>query len=146
MIINQFRTYYPDYTESELFIDGGYRFCWVLEDIGRPPGVKLPGETCIPEGHYKAIISRSATFNKMMILLYNQTDMSVERYGVRFTGIRAHGGTNTEHTAGCPLLNYNNYGNGKMSRRASDDVCGMIKVAIDSGESVDWIITEKAVV
>jgi len=58
MIVNQLRTYSEDCTESDLYING-LQYCYVLEDIGRPHGVKVPRETCIPEGHYKAVITRS---------------------------------------------------------------------------------------
>lgn len=141
MIVNQFRTYSQDCTESELFIDGNERYCYVLEDVGRPHGVKISRETCIPEGHYKAVITRSTRFKKDMILLYNQEDMSVERFGVRFTGIRVHGGNNIEHTAGCPLVGFKR-AQGKVYNSASDELRERVQIAIDAGESIDWIITE----
>jgi len=142
MIVNQLRDYKQDCTESELFIDGGERYCYVLEDVGRPHGVKVSRETCIPEGHYKAVITRSTRFKKDMILLYNQEDMSVERFGVRFTGIRVHGGNNTEHTAGCPLVGFKR-SEGKVYNSASDELRERVQTAIDAGETIDWIITEE---
>jgi len=141
MIINQFRDYKPTCTESELFIDGDKRYCHVLEDVGRPHGVKINAETCIPEGHYKAVITRSTRFQKDMILLYNQDDMAVERFGVRFTGIRVHGGNNIEHTAGCLLVGFRR-ADGKVYNSASDELLKRVLQAIDAGETIDWIITE----
>lgn len=143
MIINQLRDYRVFFTESTLHINGGERFCWVLEDIGRPHGVKVPKETCIPEGHYKCIISVSTRWQKPMLLLYNTVERSVERFGVTFTGIRPHGGNRTSDTSGCPLLGYNSDHEGLVFNRASDDLLIEIKKAIDNGETIDWIISEK---
>jgi hypothetical protein len=141
MIVNQLRTYEQDCTESDLYING-IQYCYVLEDVGRPHGVKINRETCIPEGHYKAVITRSTRFKKDMILLYNKEDMSVERFGVRFTGIRVHGGITIEHTAGCPLVGFKR-AQGKVYNSASDELLKRVQTAIDAGESIDWIITEK---
>ena len=141
MIIVCIRKYYKDFTQSDLYINGE-RFCYVLEDEGRPSGVKIPDDTCIPEGCYQVAISVSHRFKKPMMVLYNRDDHSIERLGVRFTGIRPHGGNNIEHTAGCPLLAYNSDHNGKVWNRASDDLQDIITAAIDKGEEVKWIITE----
>jgi len=141
MNIVQYRTYKKDCTESRLEANN-VEFCQVLEDVGRPHGVKIDGETCIPEGHYKAVITRSTRFKKDMILLYNQDDMSVERFGVRFTGIRVHGGTNTAHTAGCPLVGHNLV-DGILSSSASTELHNLVQSALDNGEIVNWIITEE---
>jgi len=141
MIVNQLRTYEQDCTESELYING-IQYCYVLEDVGRPHGVKIDEETCIPEGHYKAVITRSTRFKKDMILLYNTEEKTVERFGVRFTGIRVHGGNTIEHTAGCPLVGFKR-AQGKVYNSASDELLKRVQTAIDAGESIDWIITEK---
>jgi hypothetical protein len=136
MIINQLRTYKENSTDFELFINGE-DFCIGLEDVGRPHGVKVQNETCIPEGHYKASITFSHRFQKDMILLYNTGNNTVERFGVIFTGIRVHGGSTIEHTAGCPLVRYTN------GRSASHDLHNKVLDAINDGETIDWIITEK---
>ena len=39
-------------TIGDLFIDDTY-FCHTLEDMVREPGVKVPGETAIPEGRHR---------------------------------------------------------------------------------------------
>jgi len=140
VIVNQLRTYSEDCTESDLYING-LQYCYVLEDVGRPHGVKIDAETCIPEGHYKAVITRSTRFKKDMILLYNTEEKTVERFGVRFTGIRVHGGNNIQHTAGCPLVGFKR-AQGKVYNSASDELRERVQIAIDAGESIDWIITE----
>ena len=141
-IINHFREYKQEHTDGELYIPTqSARFCHVLEDIGRPHGVKIDAETCIPEGIYSVIINKSHRFNKDMILLFNQEDKSIYRFGVSFTGVRAHGGNNIHNSEGCPLIAYNSDLNGKIWGRASDDLLLIIQDWIDSGETVKWVIS-----
>ena len=141
MIINQIREYHSTFTESELFVNGDQeRFCYVLEDIGRPLGVKRGGYTCIPEGVYQVTVTHSARWNKKMLLLYNTKDLAVERYGVRFTGVRPHGGNDITDTHGCPLLAYNSDHKGKVWARASDDLFDIVKKELDQNNPVKWVI------
>jgi hypothetical protein len=140
--IIQIRKYFPEYTESQLFLpDWEGKPIWVLEDKKQPYGVKVDGMTCIPEGIYNVTVSESTRFKKMMMLLSNQSDGSIKKDGVTFRGVRPHGGNSTDNTEGCPLLNYVNHGNGKMSGRASDDVFRVVNTWIMQGHSVKWIIT-----
>lgn len=102
LIVTQIRKYKKDRTISRIYLNGGY-FCYALEDAGRPVGVKINGETCIPEGTYDITINYSNRFQRKMILLHNKKDHSVDRHGVRFTGIRVHGGNDICNTSGCVL-------------------------------------------
>ena len=143
-IINQIREYKESHTDSELYAcDDSERFCYVLEDVGRPNGTKIKSETCIPEGVYNVAISRSSRFKKDMILLYNQEDKTVSRFGVSFSGVRAHGGNDIDDTEGCPLTAYHSDFNGKVWGRASDDLLLKIKNWIDDGQEVLWVISSK---
>jgi len=145
LILNQLRTYHQDFTESELFINGNNdRFCYVLEDVGRGPGVKIKKETCIPEGHYIVTISVSTRWNKPMLLLYNTRERTVERFGVKFTGVRIHGGNDVDDTEGCPLAAYNSDHKGKVWSRASDELLEIVRDAMDDGEKIELFINEKA--
>ena len=141
MIITQIRKYSPEYTLSQLYINGGERFCWVLEDKKQPLGIKVLGETCIPEGTYRVKITRSNRWNKDMLLLYNQDDLSVERDGVRFTGIRPHGGNDVDDTAGCPLCAYTTDNSGTIWGRASDDILDFIQRREFRDDLVYWVIS-----
>lgn len=141
LIITQLRTYRPDYTQSELYIAGGERFCHVLEDKKQPPGVKIPGETCIPEGAYRVSITLSTRWLKPMMLLSNTKDGAVERDGIRFTGIRPHGGNDIDDTEGCPLCAYKQDGMGRIWQRASDDIFDIVEAAIIGGQKVYWVIS-----
>ena len=142
-IINQIRTYKSDRTESELYMPAeGGRFCWMLEDVGRPANVKLDGETCIPEGVYNVTVSMSARFNKEMIMLSNQANgYEIRRDGISFKGIRVHGGNNVGHTHGCPLANHNNLHDGRMYGKASDDLLIAIKEGMARGIEYLWVIS-----
>jgi len=128
MIINHLRTYEKSCTVADVYVDGKY-FGDTLEDVGRPTGVKVYAETCIPEGVYKVTISYSNRFKQPMMLLYNQDDFSIENGGVRFTGIRVHGGTNVEHTAGCPLL------------LGYEALQAQVAVVLDADGDVFWVIS-----
>lgn len=76
---------------SKLYIDGKLE-CYILEDV--PRDVKIAGQTCIPAGTYKVIISYSPRFKQMMPLLLNVPN---------FVGVRIHPGNVAEHTEGCLL-------------------------------------------
>ena len=97
-------TYTSKSTIGRLFIDG-VEFCYTLEDIVRPEGIKVYGETAIPEGEYSITMSYSNRFKELMPLVYNKPDLSVRDHkGVSFRGIRIHSGNTSEHTHGCILL------------------------------------------
>jgi len=110
----------------------------VLEDKRQPHGIKVPGETCIPEGTYRVDITRSTRWNKNMLLLYNQSDLSVERDGVRFTGIRPHGGNDVDDTAGCPLCAYHTDHKGMVWGSASGYIQDLV---VKHDEAVYWVIS-----
>ncbi len=140
--INQIREYKKDHTDSDLFVQGkDERFCFVLEDVGRPMGVKIPANTCIPEGVYDVAITYSHRFKREMILLFNAEDQKVYRFGVEFTGVRAHGGNDVDDTEGCPLTAYNSDGNGTVYGRADRELQAIIKDWMDEGFQVKWVIS-----
>lgn len=82
---------------GKFFVDGKY-LGETLEDPDRrleDGGLKINGDTAIPRGKYKVIITFSNRFQKPMPLICDVPG---------FDGVRIHGG-NTEHdTHGCILL------------------------------------------
>lgn len=86
-----------NYTIGKLYIDG-QKFCDTLEDKVRPFSEKVYGETAIPSGAYKMIISRSERFKRKLPLLLNVP---------MFEGIRIHGGNTAVDTHGCILVGEN---------------------------------------
>ena len=92
----------PNYTEGELYVNGVY-FCKTLEDTNRDLNKngqfdnsekKVYGETCIPYGKYKIILSYSPKFKRELpeILVVPN-----------FQGIRVHRGNKISDTLGCVL-------------------------------------------
>ena len=95
MEIKIFReTYTADTTVGIVTVDGKF-FGYCLEDVVRPAGVKIKGQTAIPAGRYEVIASLSNRFKRVMPLL-----LDVEN----FAGIRIHGGNTHKDTDGCLLI------------------------------------------
>lgn len=92
----------PNYTEGELYVNGVY-FCKTLEDTNRDLNKngqfdnnekKVYGETCIPYGKYKVILSYSPKFKRELPEILEVPD---------FQGIRIHRGNKIADTLGCIL-------------------------------------------
>jgi len=81
-------------TVGELSIDGKFE-CYVLEDVVRPAGEKVPGKTAIPAGTYRVIVDKSTRFKKLMPHILDVPG---------FEGIRIHAGNVAVDTEGCPLV------------------------------------------
>lgn len=131
MIINSLRVYFDRRTTAEVYVNGEL-FGESLEDPGRPQGVKIPGETCIPEATYQVAITHSNKFGKPMMVLFNRPmDHSIMQDDIRFTGIRVHDGVSTKQTEGCILLR--NYGH----------LQAKVQAALDNNEQVFWVISRR---
>lgn len=128
-------------TISELFIDGKY-FSYILEDEVRADGQKVFGRTAIPAIEYDVAVTYSNRFKREMILLYNRPDFTVEHEGVKFAGIRCHGGNTAEDSHGCPIVAYNTDGV-KVWGSAEKDLLKIIKEALKNKETVKWNIEVK---
>jgi hypothetical protein len=89
-----------DFTIGTLSIDGDFQ-CWTLEDELRPPGVKVPAQTCIPPGRYRVNLTFSNRFQRMLPLLVDVPD---------FAGIRIHPGNTSADTEGCILVGLDRHG------------------------------------
>jgi len=141
VFFTQVRKYSKEYTQSDLFIpEINERFCYVLEDKQQPYGVKVNAETCIPEAIYNVTITFSNRFKKDMIQLYNTQDLAVEKNGIRFVGVRVHGGNDVDDSEGCPLVGYHVDGKGNIWKSASDDILKIIRGYMDKGIQVKWVI------
>jgi hypothetical protein len=87
-------TYTSKTTIGKLYIDGIYQ-CDTLEDVVRPAGEKVYGETAIPSGEYEVVINFSTKYQRPMIQLLGVP---------MFQGIRIHSGNKAEDTEGCILV------------------------------------------
>ena len=95
------------YTIGKLYINDQY-FCDTLEDTDRGltqsmteqqiGSKKVYGETAIPTGTYRIIISYSNKFKKQMPLLLNVPG---------FAGMRIHSGNTEKDSLGCILVGKN---------------------------------------
>lgn len=99
-----------------------------MEDVIRPNGEKVYGETAIPEGTYNVVVTPSNRFKRDLPLVENVPG---------FEGIRIHPGNSAKDTDGCILV-----GTGKTfetvtnSREAFDRLFKKIKESLASGEKV----------
>lgn len=86
-----------DYTIGDLYINGeiiGHS----LEDAVRPDGIKVYGETAIPDGVYEVELTHSNKFGRVLPLIKGVPG---------FKGIRIHGGNRPSQTLGCILVGKN---------------------------------------
>lgn len=120
-------------TIGELLVDGQHE-CWTLEDVVRPDGVKVFGETAIPFGTYSVDITPSPRFKRDLPLLVGVDN---------FVGIRIHPGNTASDTEGCILV-----GQGKgqncilASRAAFDTLFAKIAAAKRAGQQITITVTK----
>lgn len=102
-------------TFGELTLDGVF---WghTLEDAVRDGKTFVLGETAIPYGRYRLIVSFSNRFKKQMIQVINIRGGSNLFHNVNIDqcGIRIHGGNTEKDTLGCPLLGAKRAGDSKI--------------------------------
>lgn len=79
---------------GELYVNDVF-FCCTLEDVERKE--KIYGETAIPTGIYRVVLSMSPRFKRILPLL-----LDVPNY----SGIRIHNGVHAGHTEGCILVGF----------------------------------------
>lgn len=132
MLLEVKRLYKKDtYTIGVLMVDGE-KFSDTLEDKVRDlkSEKKVYGETAIPAGKYKVVMSMSSKFKRVMPYLENVP---------QFTGIMIHPGNTIKDTLGCILVGENKKkGQLVNSRKYSDELNKRINEAIEGKEQV-WI-------
>lgn len=121
------KNFSSDSTIGELAINGKFE-CYTLEDVVRPNGVKIYGETAIPAGNYKVDITFSPRFKTMLPLLIDVPN---------FIGIRIHPGNSAGDTDGCILVGQTRstdfIGN---SRAAFNALFAQLQAAKAAGEDI----------
>lgn len=118
----------PDYTIGKLYLNGKYQ-CFILEDPVRVK--KIHGETAIPSGRYKVIITWSKRFKRRLPLLLDVPN---------FEGVRMHSGNDVDDTEGCLLTGEYRSKSGKQvlnSRKAFDPLFEKLDEALKKEEV--WI-------
>jgi hypothetical protein len=120
------------FTRGELLLDGVHE-CWTLEDQVRD--VKIPGQTAIPAGRYRVVLTHSPRFKKVLPELLNVPG---------FKGIRIHSGNDATHTEGCILVGQRQGKAGVFeSRQAMLELMAALDSAVECGEQV-WITIKNA--
>lgn len=142
MIINHIREeFFHNATIGSLYIPNFGKHIFTLEDAIRPDGVKISGQTAIPDGMYQYKITYSPFFKRDMVILYNTpSDLSINHFGKRWEGIRVHGGNTVNDSLGCPLIAYNRVSETTIQGSAEADVTAYLKKNAPEGI---WIITTK---
>lgn len=112
-------------THGDLFVGDDFE-CVTLEDIVRE--VKIPGETAIPAGRYRVVITYSNRFKRDLPLLLDVPN---------FTGVRIHSGNTAAQTEGCLLVGKERGPTTVMqSRAALLPLQAKIQKALDYGDPV----------
>jgi hypothetical protein len=115
-------------TIGRLSIDGKPE-CWTLEDIVRPPRVKVAGKTAIPPGTYTVVVSMSPRFGVRLPQLLDVPN---------FTGIRIHPGNTADNTEGCILVGTDRGKNAILRSRAA---FGTLLAKLEAAQARDEEIT-----
>ena len=92
-------------------IDGAFE-CYTLEDVVRPAGEKVYGQTAIPAGRYRIQLTMSNRFKTVLPLLENVAN---------FEGVRIHPGNTAADTDGCILVGQSKTSNSIGGSRAAFD-------------------------
>ena len=131
------RKYFKDtYTIGNLYINGSF-FSNTLEDKNRDVNkngkfdngeTKVYGETCIPFGTYKIILTISPKFKRELPRLLNVPS---------FEGVLIHRGNTAKDSAGCILVGENKaVGKVLNSTPYEERLVKMMKNAISRGEEI----------
>lgn len=132
-------SYTAQTTIGKLYIDGKY-FCWCLEDTVRPRGIKVKGHTAIPAGvEFIVNVTFSNRFQRMMPSITTDGHYTLEAEGIKFKGVRAHGGNTHVNTDGCPLVAKRKLNNDTIQGTMEKELTKLIQQALDTGEQVRWI-------
>ena len=115
------------YNIGKLFINDEY-ICDTLEDVVRSENAKVYGETAIPYGVYKIVLTMSPRFKKILPLLLDVP---------HFEGVRIHTGNTEKDTEGCILVGYNKV-KGKVinSKIVFDKVMKYLELATINNEKI----------
>lgn len=131
------RKYFKEtYTIGNLYINGSF-FSNTLEDKNRDVNkngkfdndeTKVYGETCIPFGTYKIILTMSPKFKRELPRLLNVPS---------FEGVLIHRGNTAKDSAGCILIGENKaVGKVLNSTPYEERLVKMMKNAISRGEEI----------
>ncbi len=128
-------TYTSQTTLGKLFVDGVF-FGYTLEDTVRAFGIKVPQHTAIPAYIYQVKLNYSPQFGRIMTLIYNMEDESIFALGIRFTGIRFHGGNRHTDTEGCILIAKNRISDAVIQGSLVKELYQIVRSAEELGKNI----------
>jgi len=139
IIHNRF-AYYSRTTIGQLLIQGKH-FCYTLEDTVRGDGIKVDEETAIPANGVGYLVNTrfSPAFKREMLQLTTDGVDTIEKDGIKFRYVYAHGGNKHEDTEGCVLVAFNREDN-KIWGTAEAKLFNKVKPWLDKGDTVTWIV------
>lgn len=125
--------YNQDETVGELSINGTF-FSYTLEDRVRPPGVKVDGQTAIPEGIYQILLAPFRGDSAKMYPHLQNVPM--------FSGVCLHGGNDAQDTIGCILVGFNRLqsADGEYHRIYNSAILPLVakmQEALKNGETIE---------
>ncbi len=144
-------------TIGEFFFNGAaVKVCYILEDVSRKDGVKVPNETCIPAGlKYKIGRVFSPKFGKIVPIIYTEIigkgdspdDYVIkDAFGNVWKCVEIHAGNTDVDTDACQLPGLEAYSMAQKvlrSRDACTIVYKLIFDALDAGEEINYTIVNK---
>lgn len=128
------------YIHDDLVNNIGY----TLEDEVRPFGEKVHGETAIPQHllGYNVSVRKSPKFGETVVLwTKKERDVYIiERDGIRFEYVLAHGGNTEKDTDACILVAKNRINAHTIQGSLKEEVKNIAKAWIKEGYNVKWIV------
>lgn len=126
-----------NYTGGELYVEDS-RICYTLEDKLRGKGIKVKGETCIPQCKAILDLRYSNRFKRELPCIYTEDDkLTLKANGISFKYLLLHGGNTVADTEGCPLVAYRKLKPDVIQGTASKDVTELVKYFKDLGYSME---------
>ena len=122
-------------TVGKMYIDGHF-FGYTLEDTVRAFGIKVKGHTALPAYQYQVKLSFSPKYERMMPLIFNQSDESVNAMGIQFKGIRFHGENQHSDTEGCFLIAKHHLTNEIIQGSLEKELSQIISEAESQGKQI----------
>lgn len=128
-------------TIGEMFLPDGKRFGYTLEDTVRAYGIKDAGNTAIPEGRYRMIVTMSTRFKREMVMVYTESNQyELKAGGISFKGIRVHGGNTHVDTDGCILIAKNKISDQKIQGTLEKEFTAHVKANIEAGHECYLVV------
>jgi len=126
-------TYRGQTTLGELIFPDKRKF-HTLEDTVRGWGIKDAGNTAIPFGLYKMMVSMSGKFKRKMAMIYTEPNQyELKGSGISFKGIRVHGGNDHQDTWGCIVVAKNRMSDTTVQGSAEKEFTEAVEKLIADG-------------